>query len=81
MGLALLPWERLHPYILGPLLCVLNLWLFFSEETHSFSSWGWELTGFVFGVGLIWFKYRKDNTPVEEPDKNHTHKDIRLGDE
>lgn len=80
MGLGLLPWERLHPYVLGPLLCALNLWFFFSDNAHPFSTWIWEVGGFAFGVGLIWFKYRKDSTPQEERDKNHTHKDIRLDD-
>lgn len=81
MGLALLPWERLHPYILGPLLCVLNSWLFFSETTHPFSSWAREAAGFLLGVGLIWFRYRKDSQSVEPADQEQTHKDIRLGDE
>lgn len=80
MGLAFLPWDRLHPYILGPLLCALNAWLFFSEQAHPFSSWAWEAIGFLLGVGLIWFRYRKDSQPVEPADKDHTHKDIRLGD-
>ena len=65
MGLAFLPWERLPPYILGPVLCVLNLWLFFFEDTHPFSKWGWEAAGFALGAGIIWRGYRKDKGRAE----------------
>ena len=81
MGLALLPLERLHPYILGSLLFALNLWRFFSEDTHSFSSWGWEAVGFASGVVVMWLQHRKDSAPTQERDKHHTHKDIRLGED
>ena len=81
MGLALLPWERLPAYVLGPLLCALNVWLFLSEEKHTFFSWCWRGLGVAIGLGLIWFKYRKDTASIEPRDKDHTHKDIRLGDE
>ncbi|WP_342617107.1 hypothetical protein [Rhodoferax sp. GW822-FHT02A01] len=78
MGLALLPWEKLPPYVLGPLLIAFNLWLFFSDDMHPFSRWGWQAAGFAYGVATIWYGYRKDNMPKEARDKDHTHKDIRI---
>lgn len=48
MGIGLLPWERLPAYILGPLMCSLNLWLIFEGAFPS----GWHL---AFETGCIIF--------------------------
>lgn len=62
MILGLLPWERLPAYIVGPLVCALNIWLLFAEESPAKLHLFFEVGGIAFGVWVIW---RRFDTAVE----------------
>ncbi len=58
MGLALLPWERLPAYVLGPLLALLSGWLLWIDTERTFVHVLSEIAGIVFAVCIVWHRYR-----------------------
>jgi hypothetical protein len=53
MGLALLPWERLPAYVLGPLLALLSGWLLWIDTERTFVHVLSEIAGIVFAVCIV----------------------------
>lgn len=57
MGLGLLPWDRLPAYVLGPLLSAFSVWLLWTSEDRSMSTWAWGLGTLFLGAFLVWYRY------------------------
>jgi hypothetical protein len=54
MGLALLPWERLPSWFLGPLIAILNIYLFCHEQRYS---WRQVESGLFIVIGIVMSVY------------------------
>ena len=63
MGLALLPWERLPAYVLGPLCLLLN-GLLIAYADRTVWSVCFEIGGLYLGAWLIWYRYTKGVEPL-----------------
>jgi hypothetical protein len=57
MFLALLPWERLPAYVLGPLLCLLSILTFVIDDQRTAWHLFYQIALLCFGAGVIWYRY------------------------
>ncbi|SHM53981.1 hypothetical protein [Rhizobacter sp. OV335] len=69
MGLALLPWERLPAYVLGPLLFAYCIWLLWIDDQRTFGHVAIEVGGIIFAMFLVWRRYHtgKELLAKEKP--------------
>jgi hypothetical protein len=69
MGIALLPWEHLPAYVLGPLFVALNAWLLYMDDHLSPWNWALGLGGIAFGLWLVWARYKTGEEPLWSEEK------------
>ena len=77
MGLALLPWERLPAYILGPLLCLVSILALAKDDHLTFWHGALAVFNACFGVWLVWRRYTTGIEPLwteEQRSKSETGK-------